>query len=91
VRRLAYEQQGPLDSLANLRQDLKHVDDSGHLVDDLNVIEIRGILLRRLRNSKEPCYAPPNSRPPRPHLHHCVQDLWGLCTLSELGQMCDGQ
>jgi len=40
-----------------------------------------------LRNSKEPCYAPPNSRPPRPHLHHCVQDLWGLCTLSELGQM----
>jgi len=40
--------------LANLRQDLKHVDDSGHLVDDLNVIEIRGILLRRLRNSKEP-------------------------------------
>jgi hypothetical protein len=36
------------DFLARLRDDLKHFDESGHLVDDPNVAEIRSILLRRI-------------------------------------------
>ena len=34
--------------LAKLREDLKHFDESGHLVEDTNVAEIRSILLRRI-------------------------------------------
>ena len=38
----------PADSLAKLREDLKHFDESGHLVNDPNVAEIKSILLRRI-------------------------------------------
>ena len=38
----------PADSLAKLREDLKHFDESGHLVNDPNVSEIKSILLRRI-------------------------------------------
>jgi hypothetical protein len=38
----------PADSLAKLREDLKHFDESGHVVDGANVMEIKGILLRRI-------------------------------------------
>lgn len=34
--------------LDKLREDLKHFDESGHLLDDPNVTEIRSILLRRI-------------------------------------------
>jgi hypothetical protein len=38
----------PADFLNKLREDLKHFDESGHLVDDPNVTEIRSILVRRI-------------------------------------------
>ena len=38
----------PADSLAKLREDLKHFDESGHLVDGAHVTEIKSILLRRI-------------------------------------------
>jgi len=38
----------PADSLAKLREDLKHFDESGHLVDGANVTEIKSILFRRI-------------------------------------------
>jgi len=38
----------PADSLNKLREDLKHFDESGHLVDGANVMEIKSILLRRI-------------------------------------------
>ena len=38
----------PADFLNKLREDLKHFDESGHLVDDPNVTEIKSILLRRI-------------------------------------------
>lgn len=34
--------------LNKLRKDLKHFDESGHLGDDPNVIEIKNILFRRI-------------------------------------------
>ena len=36
------------DSLDKLREDLKHFDESGHLVDGAHVTEIKSILLRRI-------------------------------------------
>ena len=38
----------PADSLNKLREDLKHFDESGHLNEDPNVLEIKSILLRRI-------------------------------------------
>jgi hypothetical protein len=38
----------PADSLTKLREDLKHFDESGHLVDGAHVTEIKSILLRRI-------------------------------------------
>jgi len=38
----------PADSLAKLREGLKHFDESRHMVDGANVTEIKSILLRRI-------------------------------------------
>ena len=38
----------PADSLAKLREDLKHFDESGHLANAPDVMEIKSILLRRI-------------------------------------------
>ena len=45
----AYEQQqgSVADSLAKLREDLRHFDESRHMVDGANVTEIKSILLLR--------------------------------------------
>jgi len=37
----------PADSLAKLREDLRHFDESRHMVDGANVTEIKSILLLR--------------------------------------------
>ena len=38
----------PADSLAKRREDLRHFDESRHMVDGANVTEIKSILLRRI-------------------------------------------
>ena len=42
----------PSDSLAKLREDLKHFDKSGRVADDPNVVEIKSTLLRTHRGTR---------------------------------------